>query len=171
MATSFGFAFYAGRGLIGVVLEALGVIALYLYLQDSRTERLAFWGMTACVLGDIAGGALFGILFFLYPQIGAFILEGHPEVALALEASPALLLANVIPTVLGLVLLAVAVWRSGTLPKWAGVVMLVGFLLLPMQVFAVQVAGNVLWGLGGLWIFVHAWQSRDAWADRWVTIE
>lgn len=168
MVTGTGFAIYAGRGLVGVFLEALGVVALYLYLQHSRVERLAFWGMSACLLGDVAGGALFGILYFLYPALGALMLEGHTGIAAALEASPGLLMANAIPTLLGLGLLAVAIWRSGLLPKWAGVLMLVGFLLLPVQAVVIQVAGNVLWGLGGLWIVVHAWQARDAWASAGV---
>ena len=162
MVTGSGFTFYAGRGLLGVCLEAVGAIALYLYLYNNRVERLAFWGMVASVWGDVAGGALFGVMYFLYPHLGAFLLEGHAEVASVLELEPVLLV-GAIPTVLGLLLFAIAIWRSGTLPKWAGVLMLAGFLLLPVQVFAIQIMGNVLWGLGALWIFVRAWQTRDVW--------
>lgn len=152
MVTGAGFAFYAGRGLIGAFLEAFGMIALYMYLEETPVERLAFWGMTTSILGDIAGGAFFGSMLLVYPKIAATA----PEAVGALSISPVLLGVMFIVTLVGLALFAVAIWQSPSLPRWSGVIMFAGFLLLIIQVFAVQIAGNVLWGLGALWIYLEA---------------
>lgn len=164
LAAEGGFAFWAGRGLLGVFLEAVGIIALYLYLADSKGERLAFWGLLVSLIGDFASAVLFGSVFFVYPSIGAYALEGELGVASALEVSPALMALLAVPTVVGLVLFAIAIWRSGVLPKWSGVVMLAGFVLIlaALDVFALQVLGNATVGLGALWIFVHAWRTRNS---------
>lgn len=113
----------------------------------------------------MGGAAFFGSMLFAYPSVGAVGLEGQTETVAALGISPTLLGAMFTLTVIGLVLLAIAIWQSGTLPRWSGVVMLVGFLLLPVQIFVVQVLGNVVWGLGALWIFVRARRTRDRWAS------
>lgn len=165
MVTGSGFAFYAARGVVGAFLETVGLIALYLYLEDSPVERLTFWGVLISILGDMGGAAFFGSMLFAYPSVGAVGLEGQTEAVAALGISPTLLGAMFTLTVIGLVLLAIAIWQSGTLPRWSGVVMLVGFLLLPVQIFVVQVLGNVVWGLGALWIFVRARRTRDRWAS------
>lgn len=161
MVTGSGFLFYAGRGLVGAFLETIGMISLYLYLEESRVERLAFWGMVTSVLGDMAGAAFFGTMLFVYPGIGALGPGGVTEAAAALALPPALLGAMLVPTVVGLVLFAVAIWRSVSLPRWSGVLLLVGFLILPVQNFVVQILGNVIWGLGALWIFARAWQTEE----------
>lgn len=156
-----GFAFWAGRGLLGIVLEAVGMIALYLYLQDSRGERLGFWGLVVSLIGDFGGAVLFGSVFFIYPNLGAYALEGQLGVVSALEPSPVLMAMMAVPSVVGLALFAVAIWRSNVLPKWSGAVMLGGFILIlaALDVFILQVLGNAVVGLGALWIFLHAWLS------------
>ncbi len=159
MVTGPGFLFYAGRGLVGAFLETIGMIALYLYLEESHVERLAFWGMVTGVLGDMAGAAFFGTMLFVYPGIAAAGPEGLAEAAAALTLPPALLGAMLVPTVIGLALFALAIWRSVSLPRWSGVLLLVGFLVLPVQNLAVQILGNLTWGLGALWIFVSAWRT------------
>lgn len=164
-ASEGGFAFWAGRGLLGVFLEAVGMIALYLYLQDSRSERLAFWGMVVNLIGDFFGAVLFGTIFFLYPALGAYALGGPLEVVTVLEPSPGLLAGMAGGSVVGLVLIAIAIWRSGMLPKWSGVVMLAGFVMIlaALDVFALQILGNAVVGLGALWIFLHTWRTRTSW--------
>lgn len=159
-----GFAVWAIRGLVGVFLEAVGIIALYLYLEDTHVEPLAFWGLVISLIGDFAGAVLFGSVYFVYPSIGTYALEGELGVVSALEMSPTLLALLAVPTVVGLALFAIAIWRSGVLPKWSGVVMLAGFILIlaALDVFVLQILGNAVVGLGALWIFVHAWQPRPS---------
>jgi hypothetical protein len=157
------FAFWAARGLVGAFLETVGMIALYLYLQDSPGERLAFWGLLISLVGDFVSAVVFGSAYFFYPRIGAYALEEGMGIVSALEVSPTLLALMAVSSILGLVLFASAIWRSGILPRWSGVVMLAGFVLIlaALDVFVLQVLGNATVGLGALWIFVHAWRRRD----------
>lgn len=166
-AASGGFALWAGRGLLGAFLEAVGLIALYLYLEDSPGEQLAFWGMVVSLVGDFFAAVLFGSILFVYPALGAYALDGRLGVVSLLEPAPSLMAGMAVPSVLGLILLAIAIWRSDTLPKWSGVLMLGGFILIlaALDVFVLQVLGNAIVGLGALWIFVHAWNARNSWAS------
>lgn len=164
MVTGSGFAFYAGRGLVGCFLEAVSMIALYFLLQAPHTEPWAFWGMIVSLLGDLAGAVFFGNLFFVYPDVGKLLLEGQRDVIGVIEPSPALLATMFLPAVIGFGLFAVALWRSEFLPPAAGLLLVVGFLLLAVQTLAVQLLGQALWGLGALWIFVRARRTRERWA-------
>lgn len=164
MVTGAGFAFYAGRGLVGCFLEAVSMIALYGLLQAPRTEPWAFWGMIVSLLGDLFGAVFFGTLFFVYPDVGELLLEGQRDVLGVVEPSLVLLAIMFLPAVIGFGLFAVALWRSEFLPSAAGLLLVVGFLLLAVQIFAVQLLANVVWGLGALWIFVRARRTRERWA-------
>lgn len=161
MVTSGGFLFYAIRGLVGAVLETAGMIAIYMYLIDTEVEPWAFWGMLISIIGDLGGALYFGAMTFIYPAAGALILEGQSAVASVLALPMEFLGGMFLLTLGGLVCLAVAIWRSSRLPRWAGILMLVGFLILPVQIFAVQIAGNVLWGLGALWILIRVWREPE----------
>lgn len=162
MVTGGGFTFYAARGLAGAALEAYGMIAIYLYLEPTEAEPWAFWGMLVSVVGDLGGALFFGLMLFVYPSAGTLILDGQTEVAEILALPMGFLGVMFLVTVVGLACLAVAIWRADRLPRWSGIVMLVGFLVLLVQVFAVQIAGNVLWGLGALWILIDVWRTPNA---------
>ncbi len=157
-----GFAVWAGRGLLGVFLEVVGMIALYLHLQNSKGERLAFWGLLVSLVGDVGGATLFGSVYFVHPRVAAYALDHQVEVVSTLAPPPLLMALMAVPSVLGLALFAIAIWRSGTLPKWSGVVMLAGFVLIlaALDVFVLQVLGNATIGVGALWIFVHVWRAQ-----------
>jgi hypothetical protein len=64
----------------------------------------------------------------------------------------AVLLAAIILGLLGAVANGVAIWRSGTLPKWAGVLVAAGFVLLVASTPIVSQLGGILLALGGGWI-------------------
>lgn len=123
MVTGSGFAFYAGRGLVGCFLEAVSMVALYFLLQDPRTEPWAFWGMFVSLLGDLAGAVFFGNLFFVYPDVGELLLEGQPDVLGVVEPSMALLAIMFLAAVIGFGLFGVALWifvrARRTRDRWA----------------------------------------------------
>jgi hypothetical protein len=106
----------------GTILAIFGTFALGAYLASSRSPRLALTGMTLAV----AAHALFvvpgAISAFATPAIGRAYLTGNTQV-MELEF-PSVLTAIVafglLLALVGNVLLGVAVWRSGTLPRWAG---------------------------------------------------
>lgn len=159
MVTSSDFAIWAGRGLVGVGLEVLGAAALYLCLFRSPAEPLAFFGLLFTVLGDLAGAAMFGLLFFALPGIGRLAQQTGPDALHAATGAGGLIAANALFTIVGLALFAVAIWRSGQLPRWSGVAILVGFLLIPIPVLAAQLASSLLWGAGALWLLIAAWNG------------
>jgi hypothetical protein len=67
--------------------------------------------------------------------------------------------------VLGALALAVAIWRSGTLPRWAGALFALGFVLFlpavasPASVQkALRVIDGLASGIGGLWLAWAVWR-------------
>ena len=62
------------------------------------------------------------------------------------------LIAAIIAGLLGAVAFGVAIWRSGTLPKWSGVLFALGFVLLVGSAPIVSQLGGILLLVGGGWI-------------------
>jgi hypothetical protein len=113
---------------LGLSLLTLGVFALTVYLAEVRGER---WALGATVLSILGLGMLlsiYGLRTYAVPALGGAYLSGQPN---SLEA------ANVIfgyPTAgvyyaafllysAGFILFGFAIWGSGTLPRWAGVLL------------------------------------------------
>jgi hypothetical protein len=111
--------------ILGLILSIFGTFALGAYLARSRAGRL---GLVAMVI-TVFGSALFlpgmGVTAFAAPEEGQAYLagiEGLTELPTS-SADVAFAVTSLLMVVLlfvGNVLLGVAVWRSGTLPKWAG---------------------------------------------------
>jgi hypothetical protein len=111
--------------ILGLILAIFGTFALGAYLARSRTGRM---GLTAMVL-TVFGCALFlpamGVSAFAVPEEGQAYLagiEGYRDLP-DIFADAAFALTSLLVIVLlfvGNVLLGVAVWRSGVLPRWAG---------------------------------------------------
>ena len=112
--------------ILGLILAIFGTFALGAYLTRGRAGHL---GLVATVI-TVFGSALFlpgmGVSAFSAPEEGQAYLagiEGLTELPTS-SADIAFGVASLLMVVLllvGNVLLGVAVWRSGTLPKWAGV--------------------------------------------------
>jgi hypothetical protein len=111
--------------ILGLVFLIFGVFALGAYLATSRAPRLGLVAMFLTVLGSALFLPLQGIATFAAPEEGQAVLAGLEEY----EALPPIF-ANTVQALTGLVvillgfvgnvLVGVAVWRSGTLPKWSG---------------------------------------------------
>jgi hypothetical protein len=111
--------------ILGLVFLIFGVFALGVYLATSRAGRLGLWAMVLTVLGSALFLPLVGLSTFAVPEEGQAVLAGLEEY----EALPPIF-ANTVAGLTGLVvillgfvghiLLGVAVWRSGALPRWAG---------------------------------------------------
>ena len=121
----------------------------------------------------VFGSALFltvgGVSIFAAPKQGQAVLAGIEEYAKlpTILADTALLPTmgvGVLLMLVGNVLLGVAVWRSGTLPKWAGALWVAGsalpllgqiYIILPIGANSTPPtvpAGAVLLVIGGAWI-------------------
>jgi hypothetical protein len=143
--------------ILGVMLAIFGAVALSVYLSSRRSA------LTAMVL-SIAGHALtltlFGMSTFATPAIGRAYLEGQQNI---IEVNQDILGTPVIVTALlggllysaGTILFGVAVWRSATLPKWAGVLYAPTGLLISLVGLILgqaQTLGSLLIIIGGGWI-------------------
>ena len=119
----------------GAVLAILGVFALGAslgaYLANSRAGRLGLVAMVVTVVGQAVGLVIGGISAFATPAIGQAYQSGFKDV-MQIQFSPVMSVIfalAILLMIVGNVLLGVAVWRSGTLPMWAGAIWLASVLL------------------------------------------
>lgn len=161
LVTTDNFEIWAFRGLIGVPLEVIGTVALFMGLIGTAREQLAFWGMLLCVIGDVFGVAIFIFAYFVFPQVGQLIMDGMEAAAsvAAAETLMPVLGLGLIMTLIGLILFAVAIWHaSDRFPKWSGILVVVGFLMLLIQTsYVIQILANLTWGSAYLWMAVYSW--------------
>jgi drug/metabolite transporter (DMT)-like permease len=154
--------------ILGLILAIFGTFALGAYLTTSRAGRLGLVAMIITVLGSALFLPAVGVSAFAAPEEGQAYLAGIEEFAKlppifadTVFATTSLLV--VVLLFLGNVLLGVAVWRSGTLPRWAGALLAAAAVLMyPLGlVIAATVTGStpptVLVGallivIGGAWI-------------------
>jgi hypothetical protein len=112
---------------LGTALAIFGTFALGAFLATSRAARLALWGMVLAVAGHILFTVPGAISTFATPAVGTAYLAGNRDV-MALEFSDvvtAIIALGLLLAVIGNTILGVAIWRSSTLPRWAGVIWVV----------------------------------------------
>ena len=158
--------FASGLGLIFVIF---GTIALGAYLIGSRAGRMGLVGMVVTLFGSLLFLMVGGVSIFAVPKEGQAYLagiKGYSELPTIL-ADTALLPTfgvGMLLMLVGNVLLGVAVWRSGMLPRWAGALWIAGsslpmlgmfYALLPIGANSTPPtvpAGAVLLVIGGAWM-------------------
>jgi hypothetical protein len=111
--------------ILGLIFAIFGLFALGAYLATSRAGRLGLVAMVITVLGSALFLPLQGIATFAAPEQGQAVLAGLEEfVALpdifANSVAGLTALAVIVLSFVGDILVGVAVWHSGTLPRWAG---------------------------------------------------
>jgi hypothetical protein len=155
--------------ILGLIFAIFGIFALGVYLATSRAPRLGLVAMVMTVFGNALFLPIQGISTFAVPEEGQAVLAGLEE----FEALPPIF-ANTVAGLTGLVvillgfvgniLVGVAVWRSGTLPRWAGALWVAGsalpllgqiYIILPIGANSTPPtvpAGAVLLAIGGAWM-------------------
>ena len=110
---------------LGLSLAIFGTFALGAYLANGRTGRLGLVAMVITVFGIALFLPAMGVSTFSAPHEGQAYLAGieeydklPPIFADTLFMVTALLV--IVLEFVGNILLGVAIWRSGTLPRWAG---------------------------------------------------
>jgi hypothetical protein len=111
--------------ILGLIFAIFGTFALGAYLTRSRAGRLGLVAMVLTVLGSTLFLPAMGVSTFAVPEEGQAVLAGLEEYEELppIFADTAFAVTSLLVIVLGFVgnvLLGVAVWRSGTLPKWSG---------------------------------------------------
>ena len=151
-----------------------GIFALGAFLSSSRAPRLALTGMVLSVTSYVLFTVPGVISTFATPAVGAAYLAGNPA-AMELEFSPILtmiILGALVLAVVGNGILSVAIWRSGTLPRSAGVVWAAGTLTFYVLGFGLGMAttgaslptqpiGAGLLAIGSGWMAWAALRRRD----------
>jgi hypothetical protein len=151
---------------LALTILIFGLIALYAYLAASRVSGLAFLAMVSSIFGIALQLIGLGVFAFAIPALSRSFLGGSSESIRILDyifegpfrivVTLALLL-----YVAGFILWGVAIWRSRTLPKWAGVLVAVHAPLLvfgPLSVVG-PVVGALLALVGGGWIALSVLRS------------
>ncbi|MER6005109.1 hypothetical protein ABT120_41650 [Nonomuraea angiospora] len=144
--------------MLGFVLLGLAVLGLHQVLGDRLSLRAAAvtWvgaGLTLPYYGAEDFGLNVIARRSLHDQAPA-LMELAEEfrygpVAITMFALGLLVLA------VGAVMAAIAVWRSGTLPKWSGTALALGFVLFIPQFFGpypLRIAHGALIMIGGVWL-------------------
>ena len=109
----------------GTVLAILGVFALGAYLANSRAGRLGLAAMVMTVVGHALGLVIGAISTFASNAVGRAYLAGSKDIIQAVEFSSSMIMIFALCILLlfvGNVLLGAAIWRSRTLPRWAGAI-------------------------------------------------
>ncbi len=154
---------------LGLMLVIFGTFALGAYLTTSRAARMGLVGMVITVSGTLLFLMVGGVSIFAVPKEGQAVLAGLGEY----EKLPTILADTALLPTMGLgvllmlvgnVLLGVAVWRSGTLPRWAGALWVAGsalpllgqvYIILPIGADSTPptvAMGAVLLVIGGAWM-------------------
>lgn len=163
------FNYRLGMMLVGISLALfiLGVFALYAHLSQTKQERVAFAGLIVTVgfLGMFL--PIIGFAAYVVPAIGSLVEQGHVEMVAVMEQTfrePF----TVVPFFAGIlwnignILMGIAIWRSGTLWKWGGLLfMLYGVVGIPafLDVKVLQIVSTPLGGLAQIAVGVSLWRS------------
>ena len=154
---------------LGIVFAIFGTFALGVHLASSHAGRMGLWAMVVTVFGSALFLTIGGVTTFAAPEEGQAVLAGVEEFeSLPTIFANTLMMATfgvaVLLMLAGNVLLGVAVWRSGTLPKWAGALWVAGsalpllgqvYIMLPIGADSTPPTvpmGAVLLVVGGAWM-------------------
>jgi len=145
---------------LGFVLLPVGLLALSTFLQDTRVERPASQGLIISWIGiGLILPTAFGTEPFALRAIGQAAIRQKNMDLLALAMSIRMgpqarfFFPGLLVLAIGAALIAVAVWRSGALPRWSGVVFALGLaMFFPLFPRTIRIVDGLLIGLGGVWI-------------------
>ena len=156
--------------MIGFILVPLGLLAL----RDVVGRTRAAGNATAAVVCSWIGAGLvlpyYGAEDFALHAIARRAVAGQPPDLL--ELVDAIRFGPVQATMFGVglfflgagaVLAAVAIWRSGVLPRYSGIPFALGFALLIPQFYtpaAVRIGHGVLVGAGLIWVAAGLWRAK-----------
>jgi len=147
-------------GGLGFILLPVGLFGLYTFLQGSNGERRASQGLIlswigiGLILPTVLGTEAFGL-----HAIGQAAVQQKNTDLLAIAHSVRFgpqrifLFPGLLVLALGAVLIAGAVWKSGTVPRWSGILFAIGLaLFFPLFPRVIRVVDGLLIGVGGIWV-------------------
>lgn len=152
---------------LSLLLLFFGLTGLYGRLAGTGISSLAGY-----VLAVTSSMLFLGITFVEAWIAPAVVASGPEGAALMAMGGPIMsgqlgmvLMAAALAYSLGWLLLGLAVWKEGSLPKWAGLLMIGGGLLMPhsppLPLIIFQV-GAVLIGAAAIWLGWTMWSSGES---------
>lgn len=163
--------------LTGLICLLFGMLALYSYLARTRGSSWAAAGMTISVIAIGLALPVIGILGLGNAVLADVYLAGHKDVGAAMRLLEGGTLSDRIKTYIGILIYVslagaiayiVAVWKSGSLPRVAGVLVGAGFVLsMTLQPFVGWV-GALCLVIGGVWVarYISQYPPRARIAER-----
>ena len=155
--------------LAGFICLLFGLLALYAHLVRTPAASWAAGGMIVSVVGVAAALPVFGVFGLASAILGDVYLAGHKDVTAAMllmgGGTPSHRLNSyfgvlMLIALIGSIANAVAVWRSSTLSKWAGVLLVPGSVL-SMTFGPLAWAGALCLVVGGIGLARGADQAAD----------
>ncbi|WP_424529638.1 hypothetical protein ACOZ38_09055 [Sphaerisporangium viridialbum] len=151
---------------VGFILLTLGLLALHLVLNQRRTLHalVVTWigaGLTLPYYGVEVFGA--NVIGHRAVQEGSTSLLRMVDEFRFIPAAATMFAVGLVLLGVGTTMAAVAVWRSGTLARWSGVPLAVGFALFIPQFFgppALRIAHGALIAIGGVRLGLELLRAR-----------
>jgi hypothetical protein len=153
--------------MIALVLLLLAMLTLHAYLSNGPGERRAF----ASMIFGLAGIALIlptlGVETYALPVLGRAYLDGKADLSSILPSlyggpDNMVMILGLLLLAIGGILVAVAIWSSATLPKWAGVILAAGLLLwFPLFPQIIRIIDGLLIGISGIWLAWSIWSNTE----------
>jgi hypothetical protein len=154
------------NSIAGAALGSIGVIALMLYLQDTKAVGKAITGMVLTVAGNTLTASVFGAAAFAQTAIGNAFLAGKAD---ALDYYNLIYAAPLFITVIvGLLLFMMgggftgsAISSSGRFPRWAGWAYAVTVIAFVLSNFTIPVGQTPMSALLFVTTMVIAWKAKQ----------
>lgn len=156
--------------MIGFILLPLGLLALRGVLSRTAAEPVALAALVTAWIGVGLTLPYYGAEDFGLNAVATKVADGQAidllDVADAVRYGPVAVTTfgvGLVALGVGAVLAAVAVWRSGMLPRWSGVPFAVGLALFLPQFFTpsgVRIAHGVLVAVGSIWLALALWNVK-----------
>ena len=120
---------FVGSALALTVLM-FGVMALYAYLANSGQKALALGALVLTIAGIAVALTEVGVYAYTVPALSRSFLNGHTQSIIIVDyifSGPfgSIDFLDFLPYSAGFILFGIAIWRSGVLPRWAGVLVAV----------------------------------------------
>ncbi|MEU3456665.1 hypothetical protein ABZ671_24135 [Micromonospora sp. NPDC006766] len=155
--------------MIGFILLPLGLLTLPEALRHGRGSQLALAAAVTTWIGAGLTLPYYGAEDFGLHAIATRVADGQTidllDLAETVRFGPAAVTTfalGLLALAAGTVLAAVAIWRSGVLPRYSGLPLAVGFALFLPQFFtppAVRITHGVLVGIGCAWVAITLWRA------------
>ncbi len=161
-------------GILGFILLALGSFGLYLRLHASAVADRMVKAVVLMIVGAGLTLPYYGAEVFGLHAVGQRVLdENNPALlkpvthSIRWEAGIYFILIGLVLLAIGAILIALAVWRSNSIQRWAGVPLAAGLVLYIPQFTgpqSIRIAHGLLMLVGCWWL---AWSlTREAGASR-----